>query len=334
MAESRTTDRRDLSGTFATPAEQPTRAEAAAAIAPTPLAQAVAELLGTFALIYVGVMVLVTGAPALFQNGTKDLLAVALAHGLTIAVMVSATMQISGGQLNPAVTVGLAVARKLPMGQAGINIVAQILGGALGGWAAKASLGGASIKDGIPALGQGVGTGRGILIEAILTFFLVFVVFGTGVDQRFGARLGGTAIGFTVALDILAGGPLTGAAMNPARWLGPAIIQGTYANIAVYLIGPVVGGVLAALIRTDHIQWCFQNVSWSPNLVHPPACGLRTRSRSKGRSSHREAHLPPPWPDGRSGTFRQGIGCQGEQPGRKGTCNSASSELVRAHISA
>jgi MIP family channel proteins len=250
MAESRTTDRRDLSGTFATPAEQPTRAEAAAAIAPAPPAQAVAELLGTFALIYVGVMVLVTGAPALFQNGTKDLLAVALAHGLTIAVMVSATMQISGGQLNPAVTVGLAAARKLPLGQAGINIVAQILGGALGGWAAKASLGGASIKDGIPALGQGVGTGRGILIEAILTFFLVFVVFGTGVDQRFGARLGGTAIGFTVALDILAGGPLTGAAMNPARWLGPAIIQGTYANIAVYLIGPVVGGVLAALIWT------------------------------------------------------------------------------------
>jgi MIP family channel proteins len=250
MAESRTTDRRDLSGAFATPAEQPTRAEAATAIAPAPLAQAAAELVGTFALIYVGVMVLVAGAPILFQNGTKDLLAVALAHGLTIAVMVSATMQISGGQLNPAVTVGLAAARKLPMGQAGINIVAQVLGGALGGWATKASLGGVSIKDGIPALGQGVGTGRGILIEAILTFFLVFVVFGTGVDQRFGARLGGMAIGFTVALDILAGGPLTGAAMNPARWLGPAIIQGTYANAAVYLIGPVLGGVLAALIWT------------------------------------------------------------------------------------
>jgi MIP family channel proteins len=250
MAESRTTDRRDLSGTFATPAEQPTRAEAATATAPTPLAQAAAELVGTFALIYVGVMVLATGAPTLFQNGTKDLVAVALAHGLTIAVMVSATMQISGGQLNPAVTVGLAAARRLPMVQAGINIVAQILGGALGGWAAKASLGGVSIKDGIPALGHGVGTGRGILIEAILTFFLVFVVFGTGVDQRFGARLGGIAIGFTVALDILAGGPLTGAAMNPARWLGPAIIQGTFANAAVYLIGPVVGGVLAALMWT------------------------------------------------------------------------------------
>jgi aquaporin TIP len=248
MGESRTTARRDLSGTLASPAEQPTRAEAAAAISPTPLAQAVAELVGTFALIYVGVMVLVAGAPALFQNGTKDLVAVALAHGLTIGVMVSATMHISGGQLNPAVTVALAAARKLPIMQAGSNVVAQIVGGALGGWAAKASLGGASINDGIPGLGQGVGTGRGILIEAILTFFLVFVVFGTGVDQRFGARLGGMAIGFTVALDILAGGPLTGAAMNPARWLGPAIIQGAYADTAVYLIGPVAGGLIAALV--------------------------------------------------------------------------------------
>src|SRR5919108_834830 len=138
MAESRTAARRDLSGTVATPAEQPTRAEAGAAIAPLPLAQAVAELVGTFALIYVGVMVLVVGAPSLFQNGTKDLVAVALAHGLTIAVMVSATMQISGGQLNPAVTVALAAARKVPLTQAGINIVAQIVGGALGAWSAKA----------------------------------------------------------------------------------------------------------------------------------------------------------------------------------------------------
>jgi MIP family channel proteins len=248
MAESRTTGRRHLSDTPATPAEQPTRAEAAVAVSPAPLAQAVAELCGTFALIYVGVMVLVAGAPTLFQNGTKDLVAVALAHGLTIGVMVSATMQISGGQLNPAVTIGLATVRKLPVSQAGINIVAQLAGGALGGWAAKASLGGASITDGIPALGQGIGTGRGILIEAILTFFLVFVVFGTGVDQRFGARLGGIAIGFTVALDILAGGPLTGAAMNPARWLGPAIVQGAFPDPSVYLVGPVIGGVIAALV--------------------------------------------------------------------------------------
>jgi aquaporin TIP len=162
--------------------------------------------------------------------------------------MVSATMQISGGQLNPAVTVALATARKLPVTQAGLNIVAQLIGGVLGGWAAKASLGGTSIKDGIPALGHGIGTGRGIMVEAILTFFLVFVVFGTGVDRRFGARLGGIAIGFTVALDILAGGPLTGAAMNPARWLGPAIIQGAFPDPSVYLVGPVIGGVIAALL--------------------------------------------------------------------------------------
>jgi aquaporin TIP len=218
------------------------------AAAPSPLAQAAAELVGTFALIFIGVMVLVAGGPALFSDGTKDLVAVALAHGLTIAVMVSATMNISGGQLNPAVTVALLSTRRLPIRQGAVNIVAQVVGGTLGGLAAKAALGGADIAGGIPALGGTVSVGQALLVEAVLTFFLVFVVFGTAVDSRFGARLGGLAIGCTVALDILAGGPLTGAAMNPARWLGPAVANGTFADALVYLAGPIVGAVVAAQI--------------------------------------------------------------------------------------
>lgn len=203
--------------------------------------KALAEFIGTLALIYVGVLVISHGA---------DLVAVAFAHGLTIAVMVSATMVISGGQLNPAVTVGLLVGRKIDAKQAIINIAAQMLGGLVGGYLARASLAGTATMGGVPDLGVGVSVGTGILVEAILTFFLVFVVFGTAVDPRFGTRIGGLAIGLTVTLDILAGGPITGAAMNPARWFGAAVPAAHYANALVYFIGPLLGGIAAGLVYT------------------------------------------------------------------------------------
>jgi aquaporin Z len=210
--------------------------------------QGCAELVGTFALIYVGVLVLTAGGAALFASGFKDLVAVAFAHGLTIAVMVSATMNISGGQLNPAVTLGLLATGRISSVQAGVNIVAQLVGGLLGGLLARASLGGDSIADGIPRLAKGVGLGQGILVEAILTFFLVSVIFGTALDDRFGARVGGLAIGLTITLGILAGGPLTGAAINPARWFGAALAQGSFPDPLVYIVGPPLGGILAALL--------------------------------------------------------------------------------------
>lgn len=209
--------------------------------------KATAELIGTFALIYIGVLVIAVG------GGGKHLIEVALAHGLAIGVMVSATMSISGGQLNPAVTIALLVVRKITPAQAAYNIVAQIVGAITAGYLAWASMGWATIGGspviaaGVPDLASGVGVGTGILIETILTFFLVFVVMGTGVDPRFGARLGGLAIGLTVCMDILAGGPLTGAAMNPARWLGSAIPGSHTANAIVYIVGPILGAVLAAL---------------------------------------------------------------------------------------
>src|SRR6266540_2005607 len=177
------------------------------------LRQGCAELVGTFALIYVGVLVLTAGGAALFASGFKDLVAVALAHGFIIAVMVSATMNISGGQLNPAVTAGLLATGRISPLQAGINVLAQLLGGVLGGLLAKASIGGASIAAGIPSLSSRVSVGQGLLVEGVL-----------------------------------AGGPLTGAAMNPARWFGPALAQGTYPNPLVFILGPLVGGVLAGLL--------------------------------------------------------------------------------------
>jgi len=203
----------------------------------------VAEFVGTFALIFVGVLVI--------TNGGASLTGVALAHGLTIAVMVSATMVISGGHLNPAVTFGAWVGGKIRGGDAIGYVLAQLAGGAAGGLLAKICLGGD--MGGIPDLGfypsgARVPVEAGILIEAILTFFLVFVVYGTGIDSRFGGRIGGLAIGFTVALDILAGGPLTGAAMNPARWFGAAFPAHHWANGIVYIVGPLLGGGAAGLL--------------------------------------------------------------------------------------
>jgi MIP family channel proteins len=203
--------------------------------------KAVAEFVGTLALIYVGVMVIVAGAPG-------NVVAIALAHGLTIAVMVSATMSISGGQLNPAVTLGLLVAHKISVGQAAVNVASQLLGGVVGAMLAAASTAGSGIAAGIPAAATGVSVGQGILIETIATFFLVFVVFGTGVDPRFGARIGGLAIGLTVALDILAIGALSGASMNPARWLGPALVAQSFPSAPIHVFGPLIGGAIAGLL--------------------------------------------------------------------------------------
>jgi MIP family channel proteins len=214
--------------------------------------KATAELIGTFTLIYVGILVLTVG-------GGAPLIAVAFAHGLAIAVMVSATMSISGGQLNPAVTLGLLSARKVTVAQAIYNIVAQIVGGLLGGYLAYASMGFAkaggvpTITAGVPDLAPGVTPGTGILIEAILTFFLVFVIMGTAVDPRFGSRVGGLAIGLTIAMDIMAAGPLTGAAMNPARWIGAAVAAGHYGNGYVYIVGPIIGGILGALVYKEFL---------------------------------------------------------------------------------
>ena len=218
----------------------------------------VAEFVGTFALIFIGV-----GAIASNAIAGAGFLGVALAHGLTIAAMVSATAAISGGHLNPAVTIGLLLARKID----GPNALGYIIAQCLGGVAAAGALaviipqrvravgfGTPNLADGLAAVNevtniQAINPLQGIMIEAILTFFLVFVIYGTAVDRR-APKVGGLFIGLTVTLDILMGGPLTGAAMNPARHLGPALFAGgeNITNIWIYWVGPVLGGVLAALL--------------------------------------------------------------------------------------
>ena len=213
--------------------------------------QCIAEFIGTFALIFVGV-------GAIYHNA--GLLAVAFAHGLTIAVMVSATGAISGGHLNPAVTLGILVGGKISLKNSIAYWIAQLAGATVAGFILlflfsgqvdvdkKVSLANSILINGTPDIAKnGIDMTQAILIEAILTFFLVFVVYGTAVDSR-APKIGGLAIGLTVALDILFGGPFTGAAMNPARVFGPALASGHWNNQMIYWVGPMLGGALAGLV--------------------------------------------------------------------------------------
>ncbi len=207
----------------------------------------VAEFIGTFALIFIGVGAIASNALSGEQLG---LVGIALAHGLTIAVMASATAAISGGHLNPAVTIGLFVAKQINAKQTVGYVIAQCLGAIVAALVIR-QIYPASILQvinmGTPGLGEGVSPASGLLTEIILTFFLVFVVYGTGVYHA-APKVGGLFIGLTVTLDILMGGPMTGAAMNPARHLGPALLGGGVDYIWLYWLGPVLGGILAATV--------------------------------------------------------------------------------------
>ena len=198
----------------------------------------VAEFVGTFALIFIG-----AGALAI---GTSGLVGVALAHGLVIVTFAYAYGHISGTHINPAVTLGLLIAGEIEFVAAIGYWIAQFLGGILG-----AVLLNAVLSDpgdlGVTILAEGVGVGQGLVVEIVLTFFLVNTIFNTAVSGKAG-NFAGLAIGLTLVFCILVGGPLTRASLNPARTLGPAVVSGNYADIWLYFVGPFVGAILAALL--------------------------------------------------------------------------------------
>ena len=211
------------------------------------LQRATAEFIATLALIFIGAgSVVVAGAGG-------GVLGVALAHGLVLAIMVSVIGHISGGHVNPAVTVSAWVTNQIKTAAAVVYIVAQLAGATAGAFLLRAAIPKAiwdSSHLGTPGVNHNIiSNGRGVLLEAILTFFLVFVVYGTAIDERGPfSKIAGLPIGLVLTFDILVGGPLTGAAMNPARWFGPAIASGTWTDWWVYLIGPIGGGVIAASV--------------------------------------------------------------------------------------
>jgi MIP family channel proteins len=198
----------------------------------------VAEFVGTFALIFIG-----AGAVAIDKGG---LVGAALAHGLVVVAFVYAYGHISGTHINPAVTLGLLIAGEIEFVAAIGYWIVQFLGGILGAVVLKAVLPDAG-DLGVTILGEGVGVGRGLVVEIVLTFFLVNTIFNTAVSGKAG-NFAGLAIGLTLIFCILMGGPLTRASFNPARTLGPAIVSGNYADIWLYFVGPFVGAILAALL--------------------------------------------------------------------------------------
>lgn len=208
---------------------------------------AVAEFVATFALVFVG-----AGAVILNANGQLDLTGVALAHGLVLAIMVSITVHISGGMVNPAVAVSLWVTGKVSSPRAGALILAELAGAIAAAFLLRFLVPSEmfdSGNGGIPALGDGITIGKGILIEAVTTFFLVFAVFGTVVDDRGPySKTAGLTIGLVIAFGIMAFAPYTGAAMNPARWFGPALATTDWSDWYVWIVGPIAGGIIAGVL--------------------------------------------------------------------------------------
>ncbi len=216
-----------------------------------------AEGIGTFVFVFVGAGSALGSAALLGANSAGLLLIGAFANGLGLALAVSATMGVSGGALNPAVAVGLWIGGKLSSRDLVPYILAELVGAIAAGLALVASFPasiGNAVQWGSPTLSGLLSTWQGVAIEALLTFVLVFTVFGTAVDPR-APHIGGLGIGLAVVTDVLVGGALTGAAMNPARAFGPMIVAQFYPSYwYIYAVGPMIGGLVAGLVYRYAIE--------------------------------------------------------------------------------
>ena len=213
----------------------------------------VAEALGTFGLVFVGAAVVVVNGG--FPNSGIGLLGIALAHAVVLSVMITATMTISGGHLNPAITVGLLVTRRIDFWSAIAYVLTQLAAACVAALLVKLLLPPAAVLNavvGTPIIAGSTSLGQAIGLELIFTFFLMSAVFGTAVSPD-APRVGGFGIGMVLLFDILVGGPLTGAAMNPARAFGPAVVSGEWVGQLVYWIGPIAGAILAALLWEHYL---------------------------------------------------------------------------------
>jgi aquaporin Z len=235
-----------------------------------PIRRGVAEFVGTFTLVFVGAGAIMSAAGA----HDPTIIGIALAHGLAIAVMVSAVGHISGGHFNPAVTLGFLVTRRLAPMLAIVYWLSQFAAAVLAALLLKwifptNAVDGANL--GAPALNSSVGSGAGLVLEAILTFLLVWVIFATAADPRGTFKsIAGLAIGLTITIDILIGGPLTGAAMNPARAFGPELVHNFWSHAWIWYVGPAIGAVAAAAAY----EWLYLR-PLAPMPVGPPETGVR-----------------------------------------------------------
>jgi len=228
--------------------------------------RAFVELLGTFALVFVVVGTIMAVGPQA-DAGTLD---VALAHGLVIAVMISAVGHISGGYFNPAITFGFMLTRRISVLLGLFYVFAQFAGGALAALLLKwvfPTTNQDATNLGAPAL-HTVAPGPALVVEAMLTFFLVWVVFATTADPRSTySAVAGIAIGLVVVFDNLMGYPLTGAIVNPARALGPQLVGNSWTDAWIWYVGPFAGGAIAALLYDE----LYLRPLGEPATAEPPA---------------------------------------------------------------
>jgi len=215
---------------------------------PSLLRRSLAEALGTFGLVFIGVG---SVAAKYYPDANYGLFGIATAHALVLSVMITATMAISGGHINPAVTFAAVITGRMKVGPGVLYVAAQLLGAVVGAllldWVVTDQVAG---NLGAHAINEAAlqSTGAGVAVEAILTFVLVFTVFAVAVDPRGPSHLAPIAIGLAVLIDHFVGVPLTGASMNPARSFGPALVANEWADQWVYWIGPLLGGGLAGLV--------------------------------------------------------------------------------------
>jgi len=203
-----------------------------------------AEFIGTLLFVLVG-----AGSIVANVSGPGGALGIALAHGIGLAVLITIMMPISGGHLNPAVSIALWIGDAIDAKTLGKYVAAQLLGAIVGALLIKGLFPASMVRIsslGTPQLSGAIGFFEGIALEALFTFILVSAVFGTAVSPQ-AQRVGGFAIGLALLVCALGGGALTGAALNPARAFGPALVSWDWHGQAVYWIGPVLGAALAAV---------------------------------------------------------------------------------------
>lgn len=218
-----------------------------------PLKAVIAELLGTFTLVFIGGMAVVTVTTLGDSAGGAGVVLPALAHGLALLHIAYAYGALSGAHVNPAVTIGLLVGGKVKVDRAIYYIIAQVVGAIVAAALINVFFP-PPLADGGAIAGQATGAwtvsniGAAGLLEFVLTFFLVTVVYQAAVYERAG-NLAGAAIGLTLGAAILAGGPYSGASLNPARTLGPALVAGDLSYVPVYLLAMILGGIAAGVLN-------------------------------------------------------------------------------------
>jgi MIP family channel proteins len=208
------------------------------------------EFIGTFFFCFAGIAAILGGTPAVGSN--IGLVGIALAHGLALSVAIATFGGVSGAHFNPAVTIGFLTTGRIQPGPAAGYIVAQLAGATAAALICRSVFPEAAIAQanlGIPLPAPWATTGTVVIVEFILTFLLITAIFGTAIDTRGQAvKIGAFGIGLAVTFDILAGGPVTGASMNPARSFGPALVQGFWQWHWAYWVAPIAGAVVGAFV--------------------------------------------------------------------------------------